>query len=480
VIRLRHKLFLHILRVVDLLVFSVALFLVIWLVAEGGGRPFLEHLWGRTYTLRDVAAAAGLLFGWWVILGHYVRYEANRFASFLSQIRGIVLACTFATLLIMFVSALGGFERLTVAVITTFWAFNAVVLILSRMVLFRLLLRFRRVGRNSRHILFVGVNDEALRLADRIEQRPELGCRLVGFFAEDSIAFERALGKSLRWPLLGTLEDLRSFLEKGTVDEVLVCLPLKERVFHVYDLIRLCRDLGLVVRIVPEAFDTKLLSRAQVELFEGHHLVTFFRENLLWQLLAKRVVDVAVSSAMLLVLSPLLLAVALIIKFTSPGPVLFVQERVGMNKRKFKLLKFRSMVVNAEELKQRLAAHNEMDGPVFKMKNDPRITPIGRFIRKTSIDELPQLWNVLRGDMSLVGPRPPLPNEVAQYELLSHRRLSIRPGLTCIWQISGRNEISFEQWMEMDRDYVENWTFWLDLKILAQTVPVVLFGKGAS
>lgn len=479
-IRLRHKLFLHVLRVLDLLVLSAALFLVVWLLTEGGGRSFLEHLWSRTYSLRDVAAAAALLFVWWMILGHYVRYEANRFSSFLNQIRGIVLACTFATLLVVFVAALGGFQRVDVAVAASFWALTAVVLILSRMVLFRLLLRVRRVGRNSRHILVVGVNSAAVRLAGSIEQRPELGCRIIGFVAEDIAAFERALNQPLSWPLLGTMEDIRNFLEKGSIDEVLACLPLKEHVFHVYDLIRLCRDLGLVVRVVPEAIDTKLLSQAQVELFEGHHLITFFRENLLWQLLAKRVVDTVVSASMLLVLSPLLLVVALIIKFTSPGPVLFVQERVGMNKRKFNLLKFRSMVANAEALKQQLVAQNEMDGPVFKMKNDPRITPIGRFIRKTSIDELPQLWNVLRGDMSLVGPRPPLPNEVAQYELLSHRRLSIRPGLTCIWQISGRNEVSFQQWMEMDREYVENWTFWLDLKILAQTVPVVLFGKGAS
>lgn len=479
-IRLRHKLFLHVLRVVDLAVLSLSLFFLSWLVAERGGHRFVEHLWERTFTLRDVAAAAGLWFGWWFILGHFVRYEANRFASVVSQVRGIVLACTFATLLVMFASALGGFERLTVAVIVAFWTSNVVVLSLCRLLLFRLLTAMRRRGRNSRHVIIVGFNNEALRLGDRIEHRSELGCRLLGMFTEDDPAFETAIDRATRWPVLGSLSDLQEFLEKGTVDEVLVCLPVKEHIVHIYEVIRLCRDLGLVVRVVPELFDTKLLSQAQIELFEGHHLITFFREHFLWQLFAKRLLDVMVSLAMLVLLSPLLLAVALFIKFTSPGPMLFVQERVGMNKRKFKLLKFRSMVANAEALKQQLAAHNEMDGPVFKMKHDPRITPIGRFIRKTSIDELPQLWNVLRGDMSLVGPRPPLPNEVAQYQLLSHRRLSIRPGLTCIWQISGRNEISFEQWMEMDRDYVENWSFWLDLKILAQTVPVVLFGRGAS
>jgi exopolysaccharide biosynthesis polyprenyl glycosylphosphotransferase len=190
--------------------------------------------------------------------------------------------------------------------------------------------------------------------------------------------------------------------------------------------------------------------------------------------------DVVISGIMLMVLSPGMLIIAAIIKFTSPGGVFFVQERIGMNRRKFKLLKFRSMCADAEALKKGLAASNEMDGPVFKIKNDPRITPIGRFIRKTSIDELPQLINVLKGEMSLVGPRPPLPSEVDQYEWLHRRRLSIKPGITCLWQVNGRNTVTFRRWMEMDKEYVENWSIWLDIKILARTLPVVLLRQGAS
>ena len=151
-----------------------------------------------------------------------------------------------------------------------------------------------------------------------------------------------------------------------------------------------------------------------------------------------------------------------------------------MNRRKFQLYKFRSMYVDAEARKKELAALNEMEGPVFKIRNDPRVTKIGRLLRKTSLDEIPQLWNVLKGEMSLVGPRPPLPNEVDQYEWLQHRRLSIKPGLTCLWQVGGRNNLSFAQWMELDREYCENWSIWLDLRILFKTVPVVLLGKGAS
>ncbi len=194
----------------------------------------------------------------------------------------------------------------------------------------------------------------------------------------------------------------------------------------------------------------------------------------------KRVFDIMSSGVALWVLAPMLLIVAALVKLTSKGPVLFRQTRVGLHGRPFKMLKFRTMVENAEELKAELAQQNEMDGPVFKMKKDPRITSIGRVLRKFSIDELPQLINVLRGDMSVVGPRPPVPNEVARYEPWHRRRLSVRPGLTCIWQVSGRNEISFEQWMYMDLQYIDTWSFSKDIGLILKTFPVVLTGRGAS
>lgn len=194
----------------------------------------------------------------------------------------------------------------------------------------------------------------------------------------------------------------------------------------------------------------------------------------------KRLFDIVSSGVALWLLAPLLLGVAALVKLTSRGPLLFRQTRVGLHGRPFQMLKFRTMVENAEALKAQLSAQNEMDGPVFKMKKDPRITPIGRILRKFSIDELPQLINVLRGDMSVVGPRPPVPNEVAKYEPWQRRRLSVRPGLTCIWQVSGRNEISFEQWMYMDLQYIDTWSFSKDISLILKTFPVVLTGRGAS
>ena len=191
--------------------------------------------------------------------------------------------------------------------------------------------------------------------------------------------------------------------------------------------------------------------------------------------ISKRAIDIIGAGSGLLLLSPVIVIVACAIKFTSKGPIFFSQKRVGKNGELFDMYKFRSMVVNAEELKEKLAHQNEMSGPMFKMKDDPRVTKVGKFIRKTSLDELPQLWNVLKGDMSLVGPRPSLHKEVVQFEKWMYRRLSVKPGLTCYWQVSGRNNIDFEDWMKLDIKYVDERNIWIDIKLIFKTV-LVLFG----
>lgn len=193
----------------------------------------------------------------------------------------------------------------------------------------------------------------------------------------------------------------------------------------------------------------------------------------------KRLIDVVCSFMGVLVLSPLFIIIAIIIKTTSKGPVFFSQKRVGKNGKEFNMYKFRSMVVNAEELKEKLEAQNEMSGPMFKIKDDPRVTKVGKFIRKTSIDELPQLWNVLKGDMSLVGPRPSLPKEVAQFDKWMNKRLEVKPGLTCYWQVSGRNNIDFEDWMKLDIKYVDERSTWIDIKLIFKTIGVLFGDKNA-
>lgn len=202
------------------------------------------------------------------------------------------------------------------------------------------------------------------------------------------------------------------------------------------------------------------------------------KESALYNI-SKRALDIIASTLGLIILSPILLVVAILIRLESRGPAIFSQKRIGLNKKEFKMYKFRSMVQNAEELKEKLAKENEMSGPMFKIKNDPRVTKVGKFIRKTSIDELPQLINVLKGEMSLVGPRPSLPKEVSKFEPWMLKRLSVKPGLTCYWQVSGRNNIDFENWMKLDLQYVNDRSFWLDLKLILKTVTVLFGDKNA-
>ena len=270
------------------------------------------------------------------------------------------------------------------------------------------------------------------------------------------------------------------FIEKlpFPVDGVVFCTP-HDWMVDIQPLLSVCEEMGVTIKIMADFFELPA-SQMVLEDIDGVPILRYQTTPArLVELMLKRLMDICVSGLLLFLMAPLFMAVAILIKVTMPGPVFFSQKRVGLNGRRFRMWKFRSMVVDAEARKAALAKANEMAGPVFKISNDPRITQLGKLLRRTSIDELPQLWNVLVGDMSLVGPRPPLPKEVNQYERWQLRRLSMRPGLTCIWQVSGRNEVSFHEWMEMDLRYIDTWSFVNDLTILARTVPVVITGRGA-
>jgi len=281
-------------------------------------------------------------------------------------------------------------------------------------------------------------------------------------------------------PVLGAAKDLEHVLSTVPVDEVYIAGNIVKHSTEMQAAVKLCEKFGIPFAL--PAYHMRFDRARPVDdhaVSDGYlHFVT--HAFLPHQMALKRLFDIVSSTAALTVLSPLLIGVALAVKFTSRGPIFFKQERVGLHGKTFGMLKFRSMVINAEELKAKLEALNEQTGPVFKMKNDPRITRVGRFIRKYSIDELPQLINVLRGEMSVVGPRPPIPKEVAKYSAWQRRRLSVRPGLTCIWQVSGRNQISFEQWMYLDMQYIDHWSLKNDINLILKTVPVVITGSGAS
>jgi len=293
-------------------------------------------------------------------------------------------------------------------------------------------------------------------------------------FADEPVA------NALKGKVLGTAAELEVMLRTTPVAEVYLATTSMEHAPQVQQAIRVCERFG-----IPFALPAYMFQLHRARPVDSHSVADGYLhyqsvDTKPTQMALKRVFDIVTSAIALWLLLPLLLVTAVAIKLTSKGPLLFRQTRVGLHGRPFRMMKFRTMVVDAEAQKASLAALNEVDGPVFKIKNDPRVTRVGHFLRKYSIDELPQLVNVLRGDMSVVGPRPPLPNEVAKYEGWQRRRLSVRPGLTCIWQVSGRNTLSFQQWMYLDMLYIDTWSFMKDLELILKTVPIVLTGKGAS
>jgi exopolysaccharide biosynthesis polyprenyl glycosylphosphotransferase len=347
----------------------------------------------------------------------------------------------------------------------------------GRWLLFSLtLLAWNNVG-NLQYFLIVGTGPESIGLANLIERSKGLGVRLVGFVAE-RMPIVLPAGLEYAYPAFPAGE-LRAVLHKNVVDEILLAVPPDE-LTRLKSLLDCCHEEGVKVRILPNSSQPGLL-HGDAERFKDVPLRTLGRSSPKESHLAiKRTLDIFISSVALLLLSPLLLLLALLIRLTSPGPILYRQTRCGLAGRRFTLFKFRTMVANAQALRVDLEALNEMDGPVFKITDDPRCTPLGRLLRKFSLDELPQLWNVLRGDMSLVGPRPPLPEEVDRYEPWQRRRLRARPGLTCLWVLEGRSRLNFRQWVELDLHYIENWSLGLDLRILLRTIPIVLLARGAS
>ncbi len=370
---------------------------------------------------------------------------------------------------------LGGdeFSRVWVLLVAVF----AGLLLLTEKLAIRTLSRYVRWrGYNYRTVLIAGTHEGAVALADSILDHRYWGFKIAGFVSHPQ-ADASALPE--RYQLLGTIDDILEIVESDVVDDVLFCVNRRD-LDRMEDLFLALHEQGIRTRFALNLFPhTK--ARTRFEELDGVPLLTFSTApERPVPMALKRLVDVSMSALLLALALPVVLVIALVIKLGGGGGVLYRQIRCGLNGRRFTLYKFRTMVAGAEARQRELLHLNEMDGPVFKLKHDPRVTGFGRILRRFSLDELPQLWNVLRGDMSLVGPRPPIPDEVARYQRWQRRRLSMKPGLTCLWQISGRNQIDFDRWMELDLQYIDSWSPWLDFKILLKTVPAVLSGRGAS
>jgi exopolysaccharide biosynthesis polyprenyl glycosylphosphotransferase len=358
-----------------------------------------------------------------------------------------------------------------------FATYTWVLLLLFRLTAGRVVGVLRREFVAPHQVLIAGTGERALRLARALEASNEYDVRLRGFLSEDSNPpGEIALESLYRvWPV----SELTGILRDHVVDEIIFAVG-SESLANLEEVFLICDEEGVRTRVAVDFFP-HVNSTISLDRFGETPLLTFSAAPAdEVQLLVKRAIDVVIAAAGLLVLSPLIGLIALLVRLSSSGPVIFRQVRCGLNGRRFVFYKFRSMVENAEELKPQLAHLNTRDNVVFKIPDDPRLTPIGGVLRKFSIDEWPQLWNVLRGDMSLVGPRPAVPSEVDQYKCWQRRRLRMRPGLTCLWAISGRDNVDFETWMKMDMQYIDNWSLSLDWKILLQTIPRVITGHGAN
>jgi exopolysaccharide biosynthesis polyprenyl glycosylphosphotransferase len=345
------------------------------------------------------------------------------------------------------------------------------VALVTRAILRLAFRELRARGRNARFVLVVGAGPRGQAFAATMESHRELGLKVIGFLDDDP---DFAAGSA--WPWLGGLTDIERVLAEQVIDEVAICLPFSQWQFT-DGLAYTAEEAGKIVRVPMDLLD-RPFSAGRVEELDGtpvYSLVSGPDRTL--ALAAKRLLDIAASLLGLVLLAPVFGLIAWRVRRHDGGTVLFRQTRVGLHGRPFLMLKFRSMHIDAEAQQAELAADNELSGPVFKISDDPRITPIGRRLRRWSLDELPQLWNVLRGDMSLVGPRPPLLSEVNGYDLWHRRRLSMKPGITGLWQVRARHEPVFDKWVEDDLEYIDRWSLWLDLQILVRTIPAALEGR---
>jgi len=471
----------HLLSAGSVLLDLLAVFLAF--LAAYGVRGSLLPLWlpqwfsAPLFPLQRYAwILAVILPGWAVLFLVFRLYSSHRLTTFRRLPVDLIRANLVGMALIVGTAYLLKLQDISRTFLVVFGLLNIIFLCAERLALRGLLQNFQRRGMALRRVIVLGTHREAIRFARLIQQRPSWGLHLVGLVhdADDDAAGETP--HSL--PLLGGVHQLEKILENQVVDEVLIARSSgtpEER----EDVFLLCEDLGITARLAVGGFP-HVIARAHMEEFQGHMLLTFTTQPGSLALALKRLVDLLVGSLLLALAAVPGLIIALLIKLESRGPALFVQERIGLHGRRFRMLKFRSMVVGAEERQSDLQVLNEMEGPVFKLRSDPRVTTLGWFLRRTSLDELPQLLNVLRGQMALVGPRPPLPEEVSHYRRWQRRRLSMKPGITCLWQVSGRNQVDFEEWMRLDLRYIDSWSLWLDLKILLRTIPAVLSGRGAS
>jgi len=414
----------------------------------------------------------------WTVLFYKFRLGVIfRVSHFLSMIRGYFVTLSIAGILLFIelrLLILLGHYSYSAYYILWFCIINLIVLVLFKLAFYKIMLYLRKIGRNTRNVVIIADKNAKPFIKSFLKSK-DWGYNVKAIIAPDS-----KLSKLHDKVYVITNQDdiFKKIVLKG-IDDIFFCMPVSDAHYNIEEIIAEAEQIGISVHIMQEEFfENKFISDKTGVKFDNSFVTHQTTPTKYLSLKLKELFDIFFSAFVLVITSPIMLAISILIKLEDGGPVFFKQERVGQNGRRFVCFKFRSMIPNAEKLIAELQDKNESDGPTFKIENDPRITKIGRFLRKTSLDEFPQFYNVVKGEMSVVGPRPPLLSEVMQYEKYQLRRLSMKPGITCIWQVSGRNSISFKEWMKMDLDYIDNWSIKLDIKIILKTIAVIFKADG--
>ena len=472
----RSKLIAYWVGFTDLALTAVA-FLLAWAIRSHLGPRLLPAIFPtELYPLSRYLGLLPLVLAIWAfLLVTSEAYSSRRTVALSREVWQVFRVVGIGTLTLAATGWLLRLDFVSRPFLMLFASIDLVLLVMAKIALRLIARQVRRRGYNYRTLLIVGINPRSEEVANIIQAHPHWGLKLLGFIAPNGSFPDTVSGL----PVMGSADDLPRILQDEVVDEVIFVLS-RRQLEEFEESFLLCSELGIRARVA--LFFPHMKARVVLDEIEGIPLLTFTNTpGAPFPTFVKRLLDLTVSVIGLIVLSPLLLLTALLIRLTSPGPVLFKQIRCGFNGRHFMLYKFRTMYVGAENRLDQVAHLNEVNGPAFKARKDPRVTPIGRLLRRLSIDELPQLVNVLVGNMSLVGPRPPLPEEVARYERWQLRRLSMKPGVTGLWQVSGRAGLDdFNRWIALDLAYIDQWSLWLDVKIMLKTIPAVLMAQGAS
>lgn len=417
----------------------------------------------------------GLSVVWIIILDRLKGYTHQRFTSLHKEFSLVFKATTIGVFVFFASFFIFRFQYVPRTYIFIFSIINFICLAFDKMILFRIAEIIRKKGKNRKKILVVGTGNEAITFVKTVEKNMGWGLDIIGFLSnKDEEKGQTLFGKKI----LGTFSDATEVFHEKIIDEVIISVSDNDFA-SVKEVIETCEREGVQFRLNSDFFGY-LVKKVTVDYVYNLPIVSFYTtSNDEWALYLKRFMDLFISASLLILISPLFILIAALIKLTSKGPIFYEWNVVGLNKKPFRSWKFRTMVQNADQLKEKLIKMNEMRGPVFKIKYDPRITKVGKYLRKFSLDELPQLWSVLKGDMSIVGPRPPLQSEIIKFESWHRRKLSMKPGITCMWQVKGRNVINnFDDWAKLDLQYIDNWSIWLDLKIFFLTPLAVFRGSG--